>query len=493
MTARARVVRGLVSGLLHEVVVVILSFAAMIVLVRLLTPAEYGQAAVAIGVTGFIGAFRGAMFVEHALQHAKDEEPDWDTYFALVGVIQMTLFGGALAVSFAAQAFEAFAPIAPLLFVAAFGFLIEWPAQVGSVKLRRELRFDRLKLISSITVLLKLTSMVLLAWLGFGAMALVISGNVVSAVPMSLSFLLVERWRPRGRWMVVPEATTIRPIFRFGSQQIAMGLAQSLRTAAESVVLTKMFGTATFGLINRAHGLYQSTVGRLSLVFVDTAYPLLPMERTDNKRYAHRASRFIEAALVLSIPGAAFIAIEGTAVSRLLYGDKWIAADPFLAPAAIAVAATGLVSAAGCVVMGMGHMRSTVIVETGAAIGGLLALIGAVLSGATEYLWGLAGTQILAALVAFKLAAPFLDSDWRRRGLWPAAIAATAGSAGVVGLRWGLGLEGVSALVVAAIAFGSLAALVLAVTARPLVREVLRTRKSLTWSGEPVAGSQAPA
>jgi O-antigen/teichoic acid export membrane protein len=492
-TVRARLVRGLVTGLLHEAVVVVLSFVTMIALVRLLTPAEFGQAAAVVGVLGFIGAFRGAMFVEHALQHGQDDQPDWDRYVAVVGLVQIGLCGVTLLVSLAFELSVTFSAMSPLLQVAALGVLLDWPAQVASVKLRRDLRFDRLKLIASISTLLRVTSAVALAWLGFGAMALVISANVLAAAPLACSFLFVERWRPRGSWLFIPRVEDMRPMLRFGVQQIGVALLVSLRTAAESLVLTAHYGAARFGLINRAHALYQSTIGRVGIVFVDTAYPLLPLEKGDARRYAQRASRFLQAALVLSVPGAVFIALEGATVSRVLYGQKWLAANPYLAAAAVAVAATNVVSTSSRIVMGVGRMRRMLIVEMCASIGGLAALMTANVSDPATYLWTLAMSQVVAAGLALSLAAPFLERDWMQQALWPAIAASVAGACAVVTVRNCMPVNGVLELPVVACVFASVGLTVLAVTAPALVAEVIRTRKALTWGEQPPAQSHAQA
>ena len=491
-SVRTALVRGLMSGLLYEALVVVLSFASMIVLVRLLAPEEYGRAAAAVGILALIGAFRGAMFVEHALQCTKDEEPDWNTYFAVVGGVQIALCGVTLMVSFACLAFPSFASLSPLLQVGAIGLLIDWPAQVASVKLRRDLRMDRLKIISSIAMVLRMSSAIILAWAGFGAMALVISANVLAAVPMAVSFLLVEQWRPHRGWLFIPSRTELSPLLQFGGEQIAASLVQSLRTAADSVVLTSAFGVGTYGLLNRAQALYQSTIGRLGLVFIDAAYPLLPMERADPKRYAHRASRFVEAAFILSIPGAAFIVVEGGNVSRLLYGSKWTAADPYLAPGAVAVAAAGLVWSASAVVMGIGKVRAAMMLEACASIAAIAALgMALLIDTATPYAWTLAIAQIGAAGLAFWIAQPYLEADWMRRGLWPACAAAAGASAVVFLLQAVWTLDGSLGLAVTTSCFGLVAALILTITARPLVLEVVRTQKAWRWSGSSHAQAQA--
>jgi O-antigen/teichoic acid export membrane protein len=492
---RERVVRGLLTGLVHEAAFVVISFGAMLVLVRLLTPADYGQAAVVGGVLALIRAFSGALFVEHAFQHGKDTEPDWSLYFSIVGFVQLTLFAVTNTIALAIRASDTMASAAPLLHVASIGLLLDWPAQVAVVKLRRELRFERLKLISGVALSVNLGSTIVLAWGGAGALALIIGGNVLSAAPMALSFLMLDRWRPRGRWIFVPARKQAEPVLVFARQQIGAGLLHSLRVAAESLVLTRAFGVATFGLLNRALALFQSTIGRVSVVFLDTAYPVLPLERNDRRRYAARASRFVEAALILCIPGAAFLVVEGASVSRVLYGATWIAADAYLAPAAVALASATLATAAGYVLTGLGEVRRAVTIEALVATGGLLALTAtAVSSDPAQYMWVLAGTQVLVASVAFMMAAPVIDREWLRCGLLPAAAAAGAGVLGVGVVRGVGGLQNdIATLVICGAVYGAVVATVIAFTARSVVLEVMRTRKTVSWKPRLVTESEAKA
>jgi O-antigen/teichoic acid export membrane protein len=493
-SVRERLVRGLVSGLLHEAFIVVASFGAMLVLVRLLTPQDYGQAAAVSGMLALARAFSGAMFVEHALQHGKETEPDWDRYFAVVGWVQLTLLVITNAIALTLSATEMMASIAPLLHLASLGLLLDWPSQVASVKLRRELRFERLKLISVAAVVVHLTSSIILASLGFGAMSLIVGANVLSAVPMGFMFLVVDRWRPRDRWLFVPRADDTRDMVSFGMQQIAGSILQSIRSAAESVVLTKTFGVTTFGLVNRALALYQSTIGRLSLLFLTTAYPVLPMESADRQRYARRASRFIEAALILGIPGAVFIALEGADVSRVLYGGKWAEANPLLAPAAISLAAATLTSAASSVLLGIGRVRQSVAVEALVPASGLLALIATLFTNAPiYYLWTLAGLQVISAVAGFIAASPLMERDWMLRGLWPALAASVAGIAAVLAVQSAIAVDGLMGLALASVTYTGAGAIVLAFTAKTVVMEVLRTQKTFGWKMPFISQAQVKA
>lgn len=435
MTTRSKVLRGLAGGLLHEVFATILGLGAMLVLVRLLSPVEYGQAAAASGILALLAAFRGHLFVEHALQLPAHDSPDWSMYFGIAGAIQMVLAIATVLVGVALQPFESFSTIAPLVMVSALGLVLEWPAQVATVKLQRELQFERLKIISFASVVLRLTSSLLLAWLGYGAMALTIGSNVLSPLPMTLYLLMVERWKPSGRWWRPPWPES-QPVMRFGAQQMSLGMVHALRSFVDSVVLTRGFGLAVFGLLNRAQALYQSTVGRVGLVFAETAYPLLPRERENVDVYAARAARFLQVSLLLSIPGAIYLAADGTAVSRLLYGPAWSAADAFLAPGALAGGAMAVASAAGYVLLGAGLMRKVAWVQaTGSALA-MFAVAG-VLVGLDPggYVWTMAGGQVVTAALALWWAAPLAHRDWYRDGLLPAGAAAVAGFLALLAVR----------------------------------------------------------
>jgi O-antigen/teichoic acid export membrane protein len=490
---RERVVRGVISGLMHEAFTVVLSFGAMLVLVRLLTPTDYGEAAAVAGVLALVRAFSGALCAEHALQHGKDTEPDWTTYFSIVGLVQVSLFAATNVIALVFRTSGFMAAVAPLLHVASIGLLLDWPAQIASVKLRRDLRFERLKLLSASSLAANLLSAILLSWFGLGAAALIISGNVVSALPMACSLFLVEGWRPR-RWLFVPSVADREPVLQFARQQVTAGFLHSIRTAAESVVLARVFGITTLGLLNRALVLFQSTVGRISLVFLDTAYPILPLEQQDRARYAARAARFIEAALILVLPGATFLAIEGPHVSRVLYGGTWSDADAYLAPAAVALGATTVTTAASYVLLGIGLIRNAVTVEASVAVAGLAALLALpIVSGPEQYMWALAITQVLAATAAVVTAGPFIEPEWRRRGLWPATAASLGGSVGVIALRASMSLQGVPALAATVTVYTVIASGILALTAPSVVSEVLRSRGTSFWRRRVIVESEAGA
>src|SRR5690349_18745973 len=68
------------SGLL-QVFLVAINFVSMIVLVRLLSPAEYGRMAAVTGVLAIINCLTCGNFISQSIQLHEGEEPDWGAHW----------------------------------------------------------------------------------------------------------------------------------------------------------------------------------------------------------------------------------------------------------------------------------------------------------------------------------------------------------------------------------------------------------------------------
>ena len=212
--------------------------------------------------------------------------------------------------------------------------------------LRRAMDFRRLQIILAITVALKLAVTLSLALAGWGAYAIVLGSSVATALPFAVDLLIVRGWRPSGdQWLRV-NWRAYTPVLRFGLQQAGSGMLRSAQAAMASMVLPGALGFAAMGLLDRAQALYQSTVGRVGNIVVETVYPVLPRYAADPVRYPRQATFFCQAILLVVVPGAVYLGLEGQALLRLLYGEKWIAAEPLIWP--------GTLIALGAAIFGIG-------------------------------------------------------------------------------------------------------------------------------------------
>lgn len=432
-SARARLLSGLTWAAWYQVFELAVSFGAMLITVRLIPPGEYGRAAATLGVLTALNTVACGLFVSHALQLPDGEEPNWTHHLAAALYIQGGLFLACEAAACAAWFSAVYRSIAPLLHVAGIGLLFMAPNQVGITKLYRDLDFRRLKTISGLTTLAKLSTTIGLALTGHGALAIVCGNNVVSCMPFGIDLFLVRRWRPRAGWWRWPAWQEYRGPLQFGAQRIGAVLVGGVRSAVEAAVLPATLGFGIMGLIGRANGLYSTTAGRLESVIIDTIYPFLPRAAGDHDRYARRAMLFVQTALFVVVPAGFFIGLEGPSLSRLLYGRKWIAADPFILPATVTGVAITLSAVSANVLLGAGRLRRSLQVEATTAVLAALAAAGTMAGGAAlRYLWMLAALNALAAAVGFGFAGSLLPRAWLSQSVLPAIASCTVG----VGAIW---------------------------------------------------------
>ena len=195
---RRLLIQGLTWSAIFQVFDVVFSFASMLVLVRIIPPGDYGRVAAVVGVLGFVNLFNANLFYQHALQLPEHDEPDWDLHWTWGFYIQLAQASFCHALAGLCWFVQSYRPIAPLLHIAAFGVLLDWPNSFGATMLRRQLDLRRLRIVAGTGMTVRLVTIVVLALAGFGAYAIVIGNNVVTALPFALDLLFVRGWQPGG-------------------------------------------------------------------------------------------------------------------------------------------------------------------------------------------------------------------------------------------------------------------------------------------------------
>jgi O-antigen/teichoic acid export membrane protein len=429
------IARGITWNALFQFFEIAISFGAMLVLVRIIPPVEYGRFGAVLGLLTLLNSFNVGAFMAQALQLPEGQEPDWSLHWTAGLYVQGALMLACNALAAVCWLTPSYQPIAPLLHLGALGFLLDWPARLRVVMLRRELAFGRMKALLACSTALQLAVTILGGLLGAGAYAIVFGANVVTPLPLAVDLLFVDGWRPRADWWRWPDWTAYRPALVFGAQQGLSGLLGSVRVALEGAVLPRAVGYAAIGLLNRAQALSATTVGRIGAVLVETAYPLLPRYATDAASYARQAALFIQVLLLAAIPGVVYIGLEGRALSRVLYGDRWIAADPLIWPAALGALGLAAFGAGASVLLAAGRLRASFLLNVLAALLSAPMVVVAWIGGhVVTYAWALAAGQLAAGAIALVSASPLLAPRWAPSVVAPPAVASLGGLGAVVGI-----------------------------------------------------------
>lgn len=436
---RQRLIAGLTWNVVYQAIEVALSFGAMLFLVRIIAPRDYGRAAAVVGILAMLNTLNAHLFYEQAIQLPEGQTPDWSLHWTFGFYMQTAMSVVCHLVAGVCWMIPAYRPVAKLLHLAAFGLWFDAANKLGPVMLRRDLNFERLKMVAGCGMLARLTATLVLGLAGGGAYAIVFGNNVIASLPFTVDLLFVQRWRPDAGWWRRFDWPRYREAMHFGLQRTATGLVGGVRDGLEAAILPGTLGFAGIGLVNRAQALYGTTVGRLGIVFADTVYPFLPREKHNKERFASYATLYLQVMSFIAVPGAFFIGRHGPLLSHVLYGSKWAAADPLIGPAAVLALGLAAFSIASEILLAAGLLRVCLTLDVVAAASVLPALVAAWMTRlALPYVWTLAAVQVALALIALASASHLLQRGWWRITAGPAVVAAFAG----LGAGWLLPLRG---------------------------------------------------
>ena len=159
----------------------------------------------------------------------------------------------------------------------------------------------------------------------------------------------------------------------------------------------------------------------------------------------------------------------------VLYGMKWVGADPLIWPGALIGFAGAVSTAATGILLAAGLLRVCVLVEAASLVSVVPSLAFAWAgSGLIVYTWALASTQLLLAGIAIGSAARLLQRNWFAVAVVPPVVAAAAGGAAAQGAALLLNHQSaLLQLVTTAAAFAVAAVIVLRVCFASLVDSLL--------------------
>jgi O-antigen/teichoic acid export membrane protein len=311
-----------------------LQFVAAVALARLIAPAEFGNAAVALifvplSVILTYEGFGSALVQRREIDHAHLEAA---TLISCAAGVVLTIATFFLAPVIAAPILND--EIARMIQIVSPVFVLAAVGTVSRAKLSRRLDFRTIGLIETVGMVLGAFASVGFAMAGLNAEAIVLGGVVSTAIA---SVLLLVAARPvRPRW----HRRELAHITRFGAPASAAGVLHVAITNVDYAVLAARLSSTQVGLYWRAFQLGVSYQDKISGIMLRLAFPIYSRARdmSEMKRLHERATR-IHGAVV--VPLLAVLIVTAPEVVPTLFGKAW---EPAVAPAQV-LAIAGMIAA----------------------------------------------------------------------------------------------------------------------------------------------------
>jgi len=413
----------------------VLQFAFGVVLARLLTPADFGKLVTVQIFTG-VASMVAAGGMGQALIQAKTTEPrDFHVVFTLQLAVctLICLFFFAIAPWFADWYRD---PLyANLLRASALTFLLRPFNNVPGSKLRREMRFKAIAIVSVANLCVGSASSIAMALAGWGVWSLVVGGYVGSLVSIAM-LIVASGWRPGFAY----RRESAQRLGLYGFKVSANDIAVYLRSQASNFIISRSLGASGVGLFNKADSLSQVPVQvSFSTYHVVLRALASVQDNPDKSKYLYlRAVTLVTAYAYPLLLGLCWAAEPFV---RVAYGSQWLHSVPPLQVLALAGLLVCLENQSGAVTAARDRLGTELVIQIGAIGVAALGCLAAVGYGLTAVAWALFGASAYSCVALVLLACRILRVRAREiaRALGPAGalsaiVVATMAAADAAGL-----------------------------------------------------------
>lgn len=306
-------------------------FIGLLVLARVLSPADFGLYAIIMAVTNF-----GLLFTELGLGAAivtgRDvaiERLSSAFWLNLSSAAGLGLASALLAYPIAAIYGEA--RLAVLLCVTSLTFIFSI-ATVQLALLERSLDFRRVFLVETLAAVVGQGTAIVSALLGAGALSLALIGPSTALTTAMLAWA-VAPWKPLARI----ERSEVRDIWSFSRHLVAFNAINYWSRNLDNLLLPLVATPASVGFYTRAYSLMMLPLQQVSTVASRVMLPVMVANGAEGRQLGPSWVAGARLSWILGLPIATTLVIAAPDTVSLLLGDQWAGAASLVSILAIAI------------------------------------------------------------------------------------------------------------------------------------------------------------
>ena len=297
----------------------VLQFGTAIVLARLLPPADFGLASLALVVVGFVAVLADAGLSSALVYRRPLASEDIRVAFTL-----SLLMGGSLSLALVLLAPLLAAPfrhdsLVPVLRAESPLFVLAAAGNTARALLRRSLDFRRLFIIDVVSYTIGYALIaVTLAALGFGVWSLV--GAALAQAGVGSALALTLAWHPIRPLLMVKEG---RQLLGYGGADTLNSVVAYVGRVADNIVIGRWLGTVELGLYSRAFSLFAVPLSYLGTAMTSVLFPVMSEIQGDARRSRSGYLLGVQLMAMIAAPLCAAVIVAAPHLIVGLYGERW--------------------------------------------------------------------------------------------------------------------------------------------------------------------------
>jgi O-antigen/teichoic acid export membrane protein len=391
----------------------LLKFGVIVVLARLLTPAEFGLIAATAAIVQLLQALSylgiGPALIQR-LELTRAHVATGQTISVATGLV---LGGGVvLAAPLVADAFREPEVTQPLRYMSLI-LVVSGHAVVPQALLQRDMRFGILAISEAASFLIGygLVSVVGAA-LGFGIWALVAA--MVAQASLGMLMLLIAQPPVRPAF----DTRSARDLLRFGVSLSASSAIHHGIKQIDTLVIMRSLDAVALGLYSRVGSVTFQPINQLSNSLSSVLFPAMAKVQNDLERFNNGYCRSLGIFLLGLTSFGAATSVLAPEVIAVALGSQWLAAIPIMQVIALGMSIRGTTRLIGAAFRARGRANLLLVLQ----LEFLCVTLAACLGGIQFGLFGIAAGISLAVLVHFVVASVLVTVALKCPGRRVAAI-----------------------------------------------------------------------
>lgn len=316
--ALKRIAFGVATLSAARVIQLASSFVAIPFLARMLTPVDFGLAALALSMVMFFTMIGDAGLGRSLVRVDASDTEAWSSAFWASVLLMTVLSVLFFLLSWPAAAFFNEPRLVPIMMVLSLAPLLMGIAEIPASSLLQKEKFQWLAGAEFAAAISGIVVALVVAFHGGGAWALVwqhLTQRIVKGIVVQLASQLYPR--------LVLNIEKLKEHMRFMVDTAAWSMTMFVNRQADTLVVGKFLGAATLGLYNVAVRIMQLPVSILGGSLHSAIYPRFVKLREDNKALRELVLFTTMAQAVFVFPPIAAVAAASHAFFTLLLSERW--------------------------------------------------------------------------------------------------------------------------------------------------------------------------
>lgn len=302
-----------------------IQFVVSIILARLLLPSDYGIITMIMVFTAIANAFVQSGFSTSLIQKKNSDELDFSsvfyTSFVIATICYLILFLTAPLIA----DFYQMPQITSILRVLAITLFFGAFNSVQNAKLSKDMKFKTLFFSSLGAIIVSGTTGITMAYLGFGAWALV-GQQLANIIASTIILWFTSGWRPK----IMFSLARVKGLFSYGWKIMCSSLIDTFYQNLYNLVIGKFYNSATLGNYNKGEQFPKLIAVNIDGAIGSVMLPAYAKEQERKDKVKKMVRRAIVTSSLIIFPLMLGLAVIAEPLVKILLTDKWLGCVPFM-------------------------------------------------------------------------------------------------------------------------------------------------------------------